>query len=206
MTKDWTGNKRSTFATLGASNHVAEERQAEDYYATDPNTIDDLLKLEKFSQTIWEPACGEGHLSKRLEELGKEVSSTDLIDRGYGIGGINFLEMERTDDFEFDIITNPPYKYAQEFVEHSMDLIRDGGKVAMFLKVLFLEGISRYEMFKKYPPKKVYVYSKRQMCAKNGDFKALGATSSATAYAWFVWEKGFEGNPTIEWINPEGVK
>ena len=69
----------------------------------------------------------------------------------------------------------------------------------MFLKLTFLEGKSRRKFFKKYPPKKIYVCSGRIACAKNGDFK--NQMSSAVAYAWFVWEKGYQGKPTIEWIN-----
>ena len=48
MNKDWTGNKRSTFVTLGASNHTDKERQHEDYYATDPIAAKLLLEVENF--------------------------------------------------------------------------------------------------------------------------------------------------------------
>ena len=72
------------------------------------------------------------------------------------------------------------------------------GKVAMFLKLTFLEGQSRRSLFEKYPPKKVYVFSKRVICAKNGDFDSI--SSSAVAYAWFIWEKGFQGKPQIDWL------
>ena len=91
--KDWTGNKNSIFKTLGASNHTDKERQNEDYYATDPIAIDVLLKDGgvTFNKPIWECSCGEGHLSERLKSFGYEVRSTDLIDRGYGEGGIDFL-------------------------------------------------------------------------------------------------------------------
>ena len=67
----------------------------------------------------------------------------------------------------------------------------------MFLKVLFLEGQKRKKFFIDNPPKVVYVYSKRQKCAKNGDFN-IGA--SAVAYAWYVWEKGYNGDTIIKWI------
>lgn len=99
----------------------------------------------------------------------------------------------------FDIITNPPYTKGAEFVQHALDIIEDGRKVAMFLKLQFLEGKSRREFFKKYPPKTVYVSSSRLICAKNGDFAAV--TSSAVAYAWYVWVKGYTGETVIRWIN-----
>ena len=69
----------------------------------------------------------------------------------------------------------------------------------MFLKLTFLEGQARRKLFEKYPPARIYVFSARVKCAKNGDFENIG--SSAVAYAWFIWEKGFEGEPVIRWIN-----
>lgn len=201
MAKDWTGNKRTTFATLGASSHSEHEREENDYYATDPKTIDALFSVERFSQTIWEPACGEGHLSKKIEEYNKSVLSTDLIQRGgYGTGGVDFLQT--TEVWNGDIITNPPYKYAQEFVEHAIERIAHSEvahlKVAMFLKLTFLEGQKRRKLFEKYPPKVVYVFSQRQKCAINGDFENTG--SSAACYAWFVWEIGHKEETVVRWI------
>ena len=171
--KDWTGNKNSIFKTLGASNHTDKERQNEDYYATDPIAIDVLLKDGgvTFDKPIWECSCGEGHLSERLKSFGYEVRSTDLIDRGYGEGGIDFLTYNQP--WNGDILTNPPYKYAKEFIEHAMTLIPDGCRVFMFLKVQFLEGKARKELFKKYPPKCVYVSSSRILCAKNALFDEM---------------------------------
>ena len=198
--KDWTGDKNSIFKTLGASNHTDKERQKHDYYATEPRAIELLLEVEEFSDHIWECACGEGHLSKVLVERGYNVRSTDLIDRGYGEGGVDFLA--QSEPFDGDIITNPPYKYATEFVYKALDLIPEGRKVAMFLKLQFLEGKKRKELFLKYPPKVIYVSSSRLLCAKNGEFEQMRAGGgSAVAYAWFVWVKGFKGDTIVKWIN-----
>lgn len=198
--KDWTGDKNSIFKTLGASNHTDKERQKHDYYATEPRAIELLLEVEEFSNHIWECACGEGHLSKVLVERGYNVRSTDLIDRGYGEGGVDFLA--QSEPFDGDIITNPPYKYASEFVYKALDLIPEGRKVAMFLKLQFLEGKKRKELFLKHPPKVIYVSSSRLLCAKNGEFEQMRAGGgSAVAYAWFVWVKGFKGDTIVKWIN-----
>lgn len=199
LNRDWTGSKRSVFANIGSSHHTAEDREANDYYATDPAAIDLLFAEEDFGN-IWECACGEGHLSKRMIELGKHVKSTDLIDRGFGDHGIDFLKTQ--DAFDGDIITNPPYKFATEFINHALSLIPEGRKVAMFLKVQFLEGKARKLMFQRTPPKTIYVSSSRINCAKNGDFEGLRTTGgSAVAFAWWVWEKGFQGITQIKWIN-----
>ena len=82
--KYWTGNGNSIFKTLGASNHTEKERQNDDYYATDPIAIDKLASAFRIPEVVWECACGEGHLSRRLIERGHQVMSSDLIDRGYG--------------------------------------------------------------------------------------------------------------------------
>lgn len=203
MAKDWTGNRRSIYTTLGASNHVEAEREKHDYYATEPRAVNFLLEQEKFSPYVWECACGEGHISKVLAQHGYKVRSSDIIDRGFeNTEIIDFLKTQKEDvkfDFPRDIITNPPYKYAKEFVEHALDISMDGTKIAMFLKLTFLEGQVRKKTFEKYPPKTIYVFFGRVKCVKNGDFKNVG--SSAVAYAWYVWEKGFVGNPIIKWIN-----
>lgn len=190
-------NEHGVFVTLGASNHTVNPRAENDFYATDPRAIELLLNVENFSDKVWECACGEGHLSKVLESKGYDVISTDLIDRGFGTGGVDFLSFSET--FDGDIITNPPYKYAIEFVEKAISSITNGHKVAMLLRLSFLEGISRRKLFDKHPPKAVYVASKRILCAKNGDFE--NSDGSAIAYAWFVWEKGFVGEPTLRWFN-----
>lgn len=194
--KNWIGNKNSPFSTIGASNHSSHEREKNDYYATDPATIDSLLEVEKFNGTIWECASGEGHLSKRLQKRGLSVISTDIIDRGYCDDIIDFLKIDKR--LGDNIITNPPYRYAQDFVEKSLELIEDGYKVAMFLKLTFLEGQRRRSMFEKYPPKNIYVFSKRQICVMNGNFENI--KTSAMAYAWYIWEKGFDGKPQLDWI------
>ena len=197
--KDWTGNAKSTFTCLGASNHSKTEREDNDFYATEPKALELLLDLEQFDPYVWECACGKGHLSEVLRNRGYIVKSTDLINRGYGQGGVDFLKC--TDKHNGDIITNPPYKYAQQFVEHALDIIPDGCRVAMFLKLTFLEGKNRRSLFDKSPPEVIYVSSSRLPCALGGDFTALKQTSSAVAYAWFIWRKGFTGEPRVRWFN-----
>ena len=83
---------RNVLVTIGARNVANEERQQEDYYATEPKALELLLEKEKFSPNIWECACGEGHLSKVLIKEGYNVFSSDLYDRGYGEAQIDFLE------------------------------------------------------------------------------------------------------------------
>lgn len=179
-----------------ASNHSKSERAENDFYSTDPEAINYLLKHETFNNNIWEPACGDGALSKRLEEFGYNVTSTDLVDRGYGVSGVDFLE--QTTRFDGDIITNPPFKLSTDFILKALELTND--KVAFFLKMQFLEGKRRYEkIFSKYPPKKVLPFVKRINCYRNGDLDSI--KSSFVFYCWTIWEKDYEGPTTLKWIN-----
>ena len=188
---DWIGNSQAVHA-VNQRNNDAEEY---DYYATDPQALELLLEQEYFSRRIWEPACGEGHLSKVLESHEYQVVSSDLVDRGYGRGGIDFLNCST--QWDGDIITNPPYKYAKEFVEKALKLVTPGRRVAMFLKLTFLEGQGRRELFKNNPPQVVYVSSARLNCGKNGVFTG----TSAVAYCWVIWQKGYTGQTQIKWFN-----
>lgn len=203
-TKDWTGNRNSTFVMLGASNHTNKKREVNDFYATDPHALEIFLdRLEqdniKLHKNIWECACGQGHLSEVLKKRGYKVCSTDIIDRGYGDGQIDFLRKKCfEDDLMADILTNPPYKYAQEFVEKSLEIQANRYYTIMFLKIQFLEGQARKKLFQKYPPKYVYVNSSRQMCAMNGEFEKYNAT--AICYCWFIWKKGWKGETVVRWI------
>ena len=208
-TRDWTGNKKSTFTCLGASNHVEHDRAEHDYYATDPLAAQLLLEVEPELDNIWECACGEGHLVNVFRKNNKSGLASDLIDRGL-IGayqadflkfedGVHSINLYSDGLWHGDIVTNPPYKFALEFVKKAISFVPNGRKVCMFLKLTFLEGKARKEFFKQYPPKTVYVCSSRIKCAINGDFDSIG--SSATAYAWFVWEKGYTGDTVVKWIN-----
>lgn len=199
--KDWTGNKKTVFATLGVSKDPDHKREENDFYATDPNAINRLLALTTIDKTkkVWECACGEGNLSKRLEEFGYTVVSTDLLDRGYGVGNMNFLEMSGENIFDGTILTNPPYKYALEFCKKALQFVTAGNKVYMFLRIQFLETKARGEWFRSGTSglKTVYVFEKRIGCWMNNK---SDTTSSPQAYCWFEFEKGYSGDAVLRWI------
>lgn len=218
MTKDWSGNEKSVWMALGASNHTDKERESTDFYATNPRALELFVPYVKLHHKVYEPSCGTGHLSKWLENHGYDVLSTDLVDRGYGYGGIDFFTVGTTNlgfEYEskgtillknwangetFDILTNPPFKTALNYVLHAIDLIPEDGRVFLFLKTLFLEGRERYErIYKVNPPRYVYQYSNRVKCAKNGNFEGYGG--SAQSYAFYEWHKHNDKHQTeVKWI------
>lgn len=167
----------------------SKNRVVNDFYPTPPIATIMLLEKEEFNGIIWEPACGDGAISKLLPET---TISTDLYYYGYGKGGVDFLSTYKKVDH---IITNPPYLLAKEFVLHGLECVNS--KVAMLCKLNFLESVNRYQMFKSTPLYKVYVFSK-QISFNKGTQKQKGA--GLLAYAWFVWDKNYKGEPKLDWL------
>ena len=166
-------------------------REKNDFYATPEESTEKLLRVVTFRGRIYEPCCGQGHISEVLVKHGYEVFSSDLVDRGYGTPRVDFLmETQKYDN----IVTNPPFKNALEFAERALELSRY--KVALLLKLSFLEGVARRNFFKRYPPEKVWVFSQRQALMKNGEPHSGGML----ALAWFVWSKGNIESPTVGWV------
>lgn len=221
--RDYIGNKAAVFVCNGATGHAKEEREENDYYATEPSAAEWLLTLEPQLENILEPAVGEGHLAETFRKAGKLGGICDLIDRGYHPEGIpqafgkDFLEMNRI--WKGDVVTNPPFATGYKWAKHQLDIIQEGRYSCLFMKLTFLEGQERRKFFEEYPPIRVWVSSARIPCAKNGEFykpkkdkegnKILDGEgnpvmikeSSAVCYAWFVWQKGFKGHPELRWFN-----
>lgn len=188
----------------GASKN--RKRIENDYYATPLNTTRAILEKELLLGSILEPACGEGHIVKVLKEYYpySEIVGTDLIKRkdifNLGLGGeVNFLTHDFGRTFD-NVITNPPFTLAKEFIEKALQIATD--KVLIFGRIQLLETASRRKLFETTPLKYVYVFSERQAPLPNGkELDENGkAWSSAMCFAWFVWEKGYKGDPVIKFL------
>ena len=168
-----------------------------DFYPTPPSATQALLDREAFGRVVWEPACGDGAISEVLKQKGYRVISSDIVDRGYGRVE-DFLRSTRRPE---SIVTNPPYTLAEEFVRKALAVTTN--KVAMLLRLAFLESQQRYRLFKETPLESVYVFSRRLSMAQGG---AERLSSGAVAYAWFVWRHGYRGEPRIRWLPPDAGK
>lgn len=154
-----------------------------------------LADNESFSGDIWECACGDGAMSRVLEDTGASVFSSDLFDRGYGESNLDFLTPTRT---AANIITNPPYNCAEGFVASGIE--HADQKFALLLRLAFLEGANRANtIFSKHPPARVWVFSERITFYPSG-VEPKG--SGTTAYAWFVWDKDAPGTTELKWFKP----
>lgn len=172
----------------------SKDRIHADFYPTPPPATEALFGVEKFHGNVLEPACGDGSMSEVIKKYNPVVSS-DLYDRGYGEVGINFLT---TGLKSYDnVITNPPFKHALPFVITAKMVANK--KIAMLLKLAFLEGAGRQVMFadKSFPLKAVYVFTKRLSFTPTET-----GSSGMIAFAWFVWDREYQGRPYIGWIKP----
>lgn len=188
-----------------AGGNSTSKREENDFYATNPETLKLFLyefwKDNSFEGDILEPACGQGHISETLKEMlpNFNITSTDLIDRRYGEGGVNFLTHDYSKTFN-TVITNPPFSLAKEFIEKGLEIADK--YVIMLCKIQLLEGAKRKDMFLNTPLKYVYVHTTRQATWKEGKPTDSKGKKWATTMclAWFVWDKEYEGEPIIRWI------
>ncbi len=157
-----------------------------------------LIDNEHFAGDIWESACGDGSMSEVLELTGNRVISSDLYDRGYGEGGVDFLHTNRCAS---NIVTNPPYNAAEGFVKAGLKAAEH--KFALLLRLAFLEGANRQKtIFNEAPPSRVWVFSERITFYPAG---AVQKGSGTTAYAWFVWDNTCVTKTELRWL-PTGYK
>ncbi|CFX59330.1 conserved protein of unknown function [Candidatus Filomicrobium marinum] len=165
-----------------------------------PAASPDVIGFRQLS--IWEPACGEGHMIEVLREYFGKVHASDIHDygRGYEVG--SFVgEGSKVAFCSFNpdwIITNPPYNLALQFAIRALSEAKSG--VAFLVRTNWLEGARRYnELFEKIPPDEVALFSERVPMVKGRwDPKA----STATAYAWVIWRKPSTGETRLQWIPP----
>lgn len=174
--------------------HV-EDGDDYNFYPTPPAVTEALLEVEEFGSQVWEPACGDGAISEVLIKHGYEVASSDIMDRGYGVAE-DFFESDRTAE---SIVTNPDYDYSEEFVRTALE--RTTHKVAMLLPLAFLSSRGRYDLLRSSPLKCVYVFTGRVSLRSPGQRRSRG--DGRENYAWFVWQHGYEGSPTIHLFPPD---
>ena len=148
--------------------------------------------------TIDEPACGAGHIAKVLEEYGYEVVASNLVDRGFGETGVDFLRVPTPR--ARCLITNPPFSLDEEFVLHALDL---GYEIAIFfLRLKWLCGADRYRrIMAPYPPCLVLPFIERIKFYAGDTAIDEQPGWNTEDFAWFVWRKGFIGKPTIDWLS-----
>jgi len=181
---------------------VSDGRPENDFYSTPPDATRLLLNHESFDSKIWEPACGVGSISKVLKEYKYDVYSSDLIDRGFGIGGKNFFEYLKLPENCSTIITNPPFRIrsngkeyrVEHWVEHGFQI--GANKIALFLKTTAIAGKQRSFVFEKHLLKLLQFRDRVSLYRNDVPMKNKGMMD----FAWFIFLKNPLTSPVIEWI------
>lgn len=180
-----TGNRRAPLADRG-----------DDLYQTPPEAVRALLRVESLPSVLWEPACGPGAIARELRAAGHAVVATDLVDYAspdQDAAGRDFL-MERSAPAGTQaIVTNPPFKLAQQFVAHALTLCP---LVVMLLRLAFLESERRSDILDGGTLARVHVFRKRLPMMHREGWEGRRANSSM-AFAWFVWDRGHTGPTTL---------
>ena len=185
-------------------------RADHDFYPTPPEAVRALLTVENFDGPIWEPACGDGAISKELEAHGHEVHSTDLIDRGYGEADHDFLNPITATRVMIEnpgirnVVTNPPYSYqpgiGDKFVGQALRITRaQGGKVAMLLNISSLAHPNRTPKWRNDPPKAIHILDDLT-CWPYGERRLANNSIGKQRYCWIVWDHTHAGPTEVTWL------
>jgi hypothetical protein len=182
-----------------------EAKDSRDDFPTPPwasrALLEHVLDSRRFdiqNMTCLEPACGEGHMARVLNDYFGEVTGSDIYD--YGFGAVRDFTTYPYKPKSFDwVITNPPFRLSEEFIIKGLNIARQG--VAILARTVFIESVGRYRaLFENMPPTKFAQFTERVPMVKGRlDEKA----TTATAYAWLVWEKKAEqGHCRAMWVPP----
>jgi len=186
------------------------ERNPRDFYRTPEWCIELLLESESLMPVVYDPACGDGAILEVLQDWFHTVHGMELdaatalqasqaLDTPIAVG--DYLDPDTVHPFRADVVMNPPYRLAAEFVRAALERSEPRTKVCALLRLGFL-GSSRTRMDLVGPDselKSVYVLGKRP--SFTGDSK-----TDASSYAWFVWQVGHIGPSTVAVVYKEGSK
>jgi hypothetical protein len=185
---------------LGTGNKSAALHiRRNDLYETPPEAVEALLREEHLPHCIWEPACGRGAIVNVLRRHGHKVFASDLVD--YGLedseARVDFLmETIAPNDVEL-ILTNPPFKFVNKFVDHALHLCP---RVIMLAPIGFLAGQRRRDILESGAFARSYVFRNRLPMMHRDGYTGPRATS-AMNFAWFCWDRQHAGPAELRWVS-----
>lgn len=203
-----TGFERYVMAIERAKQAHIWDRDPDDWYVEPPECSDALFKVEDFSGVVWDPACGIGRIVKSARENGIHSFGTDIIDRSEECEcEIDFLN--DTPEFVFDhIVSNPPFRFAEEFALKSLSILKTGKMLALLLPLVWISGFSsKRQWLPESPLLRLLPISPRpSMPPGRVILEGIKPGNGTKDFAWFVWEKGYVGDATVAFLNIRSVK
>jgi hypothetical protein len=181
--------------------HSFDER-GHDLYETPDVAVEALLRVEALPRCIWEPACGPGRIVNVLRARGHEVYASDLIDYGVDSAahyGRDFLLEQQAPEGYAAIVTNPPFKLAEQFVAHALSLCP---LVVLLLRLAFLESERRCGILEGRGLARIYVFRKRLPMMHRAGWEGRKA-NSGMAFAWYVFDRTHRGSTVVRRISWE---
>ncbi len=186
------------------SSHSAKDRGLDAYFSP-PEAVVSLANIEagQIPRKLWEPAAGNGAIVTVLEKFGYYVVATDVADYGFKPcrAGLDYLK-EKPHPTAQGIITNPPYNLATEF---AIKAIEEVSYVALLLRTNFLESVHRFEFFKRFPPSRIWISSRRLPMMHRHGWTGPTAPSN-TCFAWFIWDNSTHDKPLVKWFDWKDYK
>lgn len=194
----------SMLATVdSASRQVKRPRSANDFYVEEPWMVRGLFDVQRFEGPVWDPACGTGTIVKAARSIGLDAIGSDIVHRGWpehedDLTKTDFLTGGRTlwmTNAE-NVICNPPFNLAAEFVRRALHLVP--GKVAMLLRLAFIESVGRSDLFTGGHFMALHPFARRGHMPPGGS--NLPRKGGAVAFAWFVWSRRHNGDAIVKRI------
>lgn len=191
---------KATLARGSARHHLSARK--DDLYETPAPAVTALLNVATLPRHIWEPACGPGAIVRVLRSTGRKVIATDLVDYGCpdSFARRDFLMERRAPVAAQAIVTNPPFKLADQFAAHALDLVPE---VFMLLRLAFLESERRSPILDRGDLRAVYPFRRRLPFMHRHGWTGPVHGNSGMAFAWFWWSRGWNQAAQIERISWE---
>jgi hypothetical protein len=186
---------------------AALKERGDDLYESPPEAVHALLRAERLPSLIWEPACGPGAIVRVLRAAGHSVVATDLVDYDSEFqdeARRDFLMELRAPAGVEAIVTNPPFKLANHFVAHALELCP---LVIMLLRLSFIESVGRTSILEGGHLARIHVFRNRLPMMHRAGWTGPRVTNP-TAFAWFVWDRRHAGPAAlnrISWIEEVGA-
>lgn len=185
---------------MSAHEHQTSYKRVDsDFYVEPAWAVEALFGAERFVGSVYDPAVGTGTVVDVARKRGFTSFGTDIHDRR---GMLDFRKLDFLNDAvcsesSDNVICNPPYADAENFVRMALSVARH--KVAFLLRLPFLESARRATLFDETPLARVLVFANRVPIAPGNGAK-LPSGGSKTAYAWFIWDHDWMGPPQLGWL------
>ncbi|MEM9584806.1 MAG: class I SAM-dependent methyltransferase [Pseudomonadota bacterium] len=179
----------TNLSRVGANRHPLKAR-GNDLYETPDCATETLCRELGLPKKIWEPACGRGAIAKILLKHGHSVACTDLVDYGYGEAGVDFLMEHDVPNGVRIVVTNPPFKLANEFVRHALSLVP---RCVMLLRLAYLEGAGRSDIIDGHLSELLVGIERLPMMHRDGWYGPK-KSNAAQPFAWFVFDRDLPEN------------